>query len=126
RRMVRDLDLPIEIVGCATVRVPDGLALSSRNALLSPDERQRATALYRSLCAARDRIQGGERSAPAVLMDMRRIVEAVRPEQIDYISIVDPQTLEDVHQIQGPVLVALAVRIGRTRLIDNLTISPPT
>ncbi len=122
RRMVRDLDFALEVVGCPTVREPDGVAMSSRNALLSPGERARATALYRALCAARERIQGGERSAAAVTKEMRQIVDAVQPERIDYISVVDPETLQPVHEISGPVLVALAVRIGTTRLIDNLTV----
>ena len=124
RRMTRDLDLPIEIVGCPTVREPDGLAMSSRNALLLPDERQRALALYRALGAARQRIAAGERDPGAVTAEMRRIIDAVRPTKIDYISIVDPETMQPVVQIERPVLVALAVRIGTTRLIDNLVMDP--
>ncbi len=123
RRMVRDLDFPLEIVGCLTVREPDGLAMSSRNALLAPQERQRATALYRALCAARERIAAGERSAAAVTAEMQAIVAAVQPQRIDYISVVDPETMQLVETIHGPVLVALAVRIGNTRLIDNMTIA---
>ncbi len=124
RRLIRDLDLPIEIVGCPTVREPDGLAMSSRNAYLSPDERRRAAVLYRALRAAQERIQAGERSAPAVLAEMRQIVNTGQPAGVDYISIVDADTLQPVEQIERPVLAALAVRIGRTRLIDNLTIDP--
>jgi pantoate--beta-alanine ligase len=122
RRMTRDLDLPVEIVGCPTVREPDGLAMSSRNAYLSADERRQALVLHRALCAARERIHGGERAAQVVTEQMRQIVNAGQPAGIDYISVVDPDTLQPVVQIAGPVLVALAVRIGHTRLIDNLTI----
>lgn len=124
RRMTRDLNLPIQIVGCPTVRELDGLAMSSRNALLSPDERRRATCLYRALCAGRDRIRGGERDPQGVATDMRRIVEQASPARIDYISVVSPEDMHPVSRIEGPVLVALAVRIGTTRLIDNLLVDP--
>lgn len=124
RRMVRDLDFPLRIVGCPTVREPDGLALSSRNAMLSPDERQRAAALYRALIDARRRILAGEHDPAAVVAGMRRIVEAANPAKIDYISVVDPETMQPVERVAGPVLIALAVRIGSTRLIDNLTVDP--
>lgn len=125
RRMTRDLNLPIEIVGCPTVREPDGLALSSRNAMLSADERRRAPALHRALCDARDRIASGERDAQQLTNHMARIIGEARPAQIDYISIVDPDTMQLVERIDGPVLIALAVRIGHTRLIDNLVVAPP-
>jgi pantoate--beta-alanine ligase len=124
RRMTCDLDLPVEIVGCPTVREPDGLAMSSRNAYLSPDERRRALGLHRALGDARERIQGGERVAQVVIDRMRGIVAEGQPAGIDYISVVDPDTLQPVAQIERPVLVALAVRIGQTRLIDNLTVDP--
>lgn len=124
RRMVRDLDWPIEIVGCPTVREPDGVAMSSRNAYLSPDERRRALVLIRALRDARGRIAGGERRARVVVEHMRRIVEESRPEHVDYVALVDPDDLQPVEQIERPVLAALAVRIGRTRLIDNVLIDP--
>ncbi len=124
RRMVRDLDLPVTIVPCPTVREPDGLALSSRNAYLSSDDRQRARALYRALCDAREQIKSGTRAVPTLLDRMHRLVAEGRPTGVDYISIVDPDTLQPVEQVAGPVLVALAVRFGHTRLIDNLTIDP--
>lgn len=124
RRMVRDLNLPVQIVGCPTVREPDGLALSSRNAYLSPQERARAVCLYQALQEARTRILRGERDARAVAEAMRAVVQAAAPERIDYIELVDPQTMQPVQRIEGPVLAALAVFIGRTRLIDNLTIDP--
>jgi pantoate--beta-alanine ligase len=124
RRMTRDLNLPIEIIGCPTVREPDGLAMSSRNVLLTGDERERALCLYGSLSLARDRIGSGERDAAAVIAAMRRVVEAADPKQIDYISVVDPDTMQPKARIDGPVLVALAVRIGVTRLIDNMLVDP--
>lgn len=126
RRMVCDLDMPIDIVGCATVREPDGLAMSSRNAMLSADARQRATALYRSLKAARQKVDAGETDADAIVDDMRRIINDIRPDQIDYISIVDADDMQPVDRIDRPVRIALAVRIGGTRLIDNVLVVPPT
>ncbi len=124
RRMTRDLDMPIEIVGCPTVREPDGLAMSSRNAYLDPAQRAQATCLYRALEHARARIHAGQLSPETITAEMRAIVCGAGPCQIDYISIVDPDTMQPVPRIAGPVLVALAVRIGRTRLIDNLTVDP--
>jgi len=124
RRMVRDLDLSIEIVGCPTVREADGLAMSSRNQMLAPDERKRAVTLYRSLCAAREQIHAGEREPRAVLAAMRAIIERVSPTRIDYVSIVDPGSLQPVESIDRAVLIALAIRIGSTRLIDNLRVDP--
>jgi pantoate--beta-alanine ligase len=124
RRMVRDLDMPIEIVGCPTVREPDGLAVSSRNAYLNQAQREQATSLYRGLCDARARIQAGERDTAAIAEHMRGIVEAAGPAQIDYISVVDPHSLQPVQRVEGPVLIALAVKIGPARLIDNLLMDP--
>ena len=124
RRMARDLDLPVTIVPCPTVREPDGLAMSSRNAYLSSDDRARARVLYRALCDAREQIKSGTRVAQPLLDRMHRLVAAGRPTGVDYISIVDSETLQPVEQINAPVLVALAVRFGHTRLIDNLTIDP--
>ncbi len=124
RQMVRDLDWPVEIIGCPTVRDPDGLALSSRNACLSADERQRAAALHRALEAAQERILAGERDVQAVTAAMRRVLDEARPEQIDYAAIVEPNTMQLVTRIEGPVLAAVAVRIGSTRLIDNVLVDP--
>ena len=122
RRMTRDLDIPVEIVGCPTVREPDGLAMSSRNAMLSPDERHRAIVLYRALCDARERVRTGEHEVRAIIEHMRRIVNEGSPARIDYISVVDPDTLQPLEKIEGPALAALAVRIGTTRLIDNMLV----
>jgi len=125
RRMVRDLDLPIEIIACPTVREADGLALSSRNAYLSPGERVQARCLYRALCAARRLVEGGQRDARRIEEAMRRSIEESGPAVIDYVSVVDPLTMQPVERIERRVLLALAVRIGMTRLIDNLLVDPP-
>jgi pantoate--beta-alanine ligase len=124
RRMVRDLDLPVEIVGHPIVREADGMALSSRNAYLSPDERGRAVCLHRALLAGRDLVHGGERGAGRVTAAMRSIIEAAggAPE---YVAAVDPDTLADRSVIDAPTLLALAARLGPTRLIDNLLVDPP-
>jgi pantoate--beta-alanine ligase len=124
RQLVGDLNIDVEIVGCPTVREADGLALSSRNAYLNLEQRSRARCLYAALCEARRLIERGRRSADEVLSAMRSIIEAGRPAKIDYVSIVDPRTLEPVQRIAGPVLAALAVWIGQTRLIDNLLVDP--
>ncbi len=125
RRMVRDLNMPVEIIGCQTVREPDGLALSSRNRYLSEDERRRALCLYRALCRARELIASGERDPRRVVAEMRAIVDAAEPDGVDYIEIVDPDDCQPVERIERPVLVALAARFGPARLIDNMTLAPP-
>ncbi len=124
RRMVRDLDMPLEVVGCPTMRDESGLALSSRNAYLSDAERQQATCLYRSLRLARDKIHAGERSAARITALIRDTIEAAGPARIDYIRLVDPDSMQPVERIPGPVLVALAVRLSSARLIDNLLVDP--
>lgn len=124
RRMTRDLDLPIEIVGCPTVREPDGLAVSSRNAYLDPAQREQATCLCRALNEAQARIEGGETDPAVVIGALRQIVDQAGPAVVDYISVVDPESMQPVPRIERPVLVAMAVRIGSTRLIDNLQVDP--
>ena len=115
-RMVRDLDLPVELVVVPTVREPDGLAMSSRNARLSPDERRRAVALSRGLSAAEQAIAAGERDATRIATAARRAMDGVEPE---YLALVDPESFEPITTVDGRVLVAVAARIGATRLIDN-------
>jgi pantoate--beta-alanine ligase len=116
RRMVRDLDLPVELAVMPTVREPDGLALSSRNVRLSPDERTRALSLSRALRAAETAVAGGERDASAVERAARGALNGVEPE---YLALVDPDSFEPITTVDGRVLVAVAARIGATRLIDN-------
>jgi pantoate--beta-alanine ligase len=123
RRLVRDLDMPVEIVVAPTVREPDGLALSSRNAYLGPADRERAIALHRGLEAARAAVAGGERDSATVLASARAAMEpfAVEPE---YLALVDPETLEPLPRVDREALVAVAARVGPARLIDNVLISP--
>jgi pantoate--beta-alanine ligase len=123
RTMARDLNLPAQIVVAPTMREPDGLAMSSRNVYLGPDERRAATALYRALQAARQRYVLGERSADSLRSTMRAILDAEPLAQIDYISIADQLALRELDQInESGALVSLAVRFGKTRLIDNLVL----
>jgi pantoate--beta-alanine ligase len=120
RRMAADLDLPLEIRGCPLVREPDGLALSSRNAYLSADERRRATALSAALAEAKLALAAGERDAAKVAAAVRRRLEAAAGVEIQYVAVVDPDTLADLARIADKVLVAVAAKVGATRLIDNV------
>lgn len=124
RRLVADLGLAIEIVGVPTVRDPDGLALSSRNALLSLDERERALALPRALADARDEIEKGD-DVEAVLADAREALANAGFESVDYVALVDSQTLEPLAKAQDEMRLIAAGTIGTTRLIDNLPVSAP-
>ena len=119
RQMVRDLNVDAEIVVSPIVREPDGLALSSRNAYLRPDERRAATALYRSLDAVRGEIATGERDVARLLVSLRRILDAEPKVTVDYAEIVDAETLEPVMSLRTNCYVLLAARVGNTRLIDN-------
>lgn len=125
RRMVDDLDLPVDVRVCPIIREPDGLALSSRNVYLSPAERQQALVLSRSLELASERIAAGEREAAVVLDQMRALFAAEPQVEIDYIALVDPETLAPVTRLDGPTLAVLAARVGKTRLIDNRLLDPP-
>ena len=123
RRMVKDLDLSVRIVVCPTVREADGLAMSSRNAYLSPSERKQAPALYASLCRAEEMIRRGGAKAGEVAAAARAVLAERAPEgKVDYVKIVDPASLADVEEASPPVLVALAVKFGRARLIDNVLV----
>jgi len=122
RRMVRDLNLSLEIVVCPIVREPDGLALSSRNTYLKPDERKAALALYRSLCRARELIEGGEHGADELTRQMRALIEAAPGSRIDYVAVADADTFEPRASLSGRTVLALAVWIGSTRLIDNMMV----
>jgi pantoate--beta-alanine ligase len=119
RRMVRDLDLDVEIVGVPIVREPDGLAMSSRNAYLSPAERREALVLSRALARAEELWKGGERHAGKLVDAARAVIGSASAARIDYVEIRDPETLAPLETIRGPALIALAVFIGKTRLIDN-------
>lgn len=119
RRMVRDLNMGIEIVGVPTVREKDGLAMSSRNKYLNREERKAALCLYRSLMKAKKLVRSGERDSKAILREARRIIKAEPLAKIEYVSLMDQETMKDVKNIGRKALLAMAVRIGRTRLIDN-------
>jgi pantoate--beta-alanine ligase len=121
RRMVRDLDLPIEMAIIPTVREPDGLAMSSRNQRLSPDERIRALALSRALNAAEAEVAAGERDAETIAARARAAMDGVQPE---YLALVDPDSFQPIATVDGRVLVAVAARVGAIRLIDNSLVQP--
>lgn len=123
KKMVRDLNFPLKIKICPTVREPDGLAMSSRNSYLTPKEREEATCLYQSLLLARRLIKKGEKDAEKIKKTMKKLIlkKASSP-KIDYIEIVDPDSLRKVSLINKRVLVAVAVYIGKARLIDNMII----
>ena len=119
RRMVRDLHFPVEIVAGETVREEDGLALSSRNAYLSPDERRAASVLFRALRAAGQAIAAGERRGDEVRRLMREVLDSEPLARTEYADVVDAETFQPVDALVGSLALPLAVRIGRTRLIDN-------
>ena len=127
--MVEALDWPIEVIGCPTIREPDGLAMSSRNAYLSLDERERALAISRALMLANGEIAEGERRANRIIASMQNTLLDVGqlgriPVSIDYMAAVDPITLKHVDMITGPTVLAIAARVGNTRLIDNIVVTP--
>jgi len=120
KRMVADLNFPVEICPVATVREPDGLAMSTRNRYLAPEERRAATAVYRSLQRARALLAGGERDAATVRAAVHDVLAAERAIQVQYVEVVDAEELQPLSYIDGRVMVAVAVYVGGTRLIDNL------
>ena len=119
RQMARDLAIGTEVIACPTVREPDGLALSSRNVHLSPDERRAAPVLRRALLAARTAWEGGERSGNALRNVMLDELAREPLAQVEYVSVADATTLSELDTVDGPALASLAVRFGATRLIDN-------
>jgi len=119
RRMNADLNLGVNLVALPTVREPDGLAMSSRNAYLNPQERQDALILFRSLSLAQQMYREGERRTDVIRKAMKELILSNSAVQLDYVSIAEPATMNELRLIQGETLVSIAVRIGRTRLIDN-------
>jgi pantoate--beta-alanine ligase len=122
RQMVRQLDWPIELVVVPTVREPDGLALSSRNAYLDPEQRRRATALCGALQEAHVAWRGGERSAAQLEARVRRFLAAFPEVQVEYIAVAEPEALAPVEEVRESTVVAIAARVGLTRLIDNIVL----
>jgi pantoate--beta-alanine ligase len=123
RRMTDELGLPVEIIGLPIVREPDGLAMSSRNAYLSADDRARALALSRALAAAEQSFREGERDASRIRAAARRTLDAAGL-GVDYVSVADEKTLAELETIDRPALLLLAARVGATRLIDNTLLLP--
>jgi pantoate--beta-alanine ligase len=125
RRMARDLDLDVDVVGMPIVREPDGLALSSRNAYLSPDERRRALALSRALGSARAAFAAGERDAAVLTANARHVLDAAEGVRLDYLELRDGESLETLAgRLERPAVMAVAAFVGHTRLIDNQLLEP--
>jgi len=124
QQMARDLHMNVKVLGMPTVREADGLAMSSRNTYLLPEERKAALSLYRSLQKAKELLQKGERKADRILQEMKGILQSDPLVRIDYVQICDTYTLQDVDRIDGNVVIALAAYLGKTRLIDNLVFRP--
>jgi pantoate--beta-alanine ligase len=121
KKIVADLNMNLQIVTCPTVRESDGLAMSSRNIYLTKEQRQQATALYRSLTRARELWARGEKNAGTIRLEMTEVIEKEPQADISYISIAHPETLKEMlHRLKAPALVSLAVKFGKTRLIDNI------
>jgi pantoate--beta-alanine ligase len=122
KKMVADLDMNLEVVASPTVREPDGLAMSSRNTYLNPKERQAATVLWQALSLSKEMYLKGERHADRLRQAMTQLISQEPLATIDYVSVADTETLQELSQIERPALVSMAVRIGNTRLIDNITL----
>ncbi len=122
KRMVADLNMNLEIVALPTVREPDGLAMSSRNTYLDPEQRKAALVLHQALTLAQELYTGGERNAERIRREMRVLIQKQLLAKIDYVSVADAETLDELDRVEPPALVSLAVRIGRTRLIDNVVL----
>jgi pantoate--beta-alanine ligase len=125
-RMVKDLNMDVKIVGVPTVREPDGLAMSSRNSYLTPEQRKSALCLKRSLDLARDKVLRGEKDGNAIKTAVQELIRSYPDTEIDYVNVCDPVSLEDAGKIEGEALLALAVRVGKTRLIDNCILGKPS
>jgi len=125
RKMVKDLNMNVEIVICPTMRKHDGLAMSSRNVYLGPEERESALVLWESLNAAKRAWENGEKNAENIRQIVRSLIEKTPGSRIDYVSVADTETLAELDLIERPVLISLAVRIGKTRLIDNIVLGEP-
>lgn len=122
KRMVADLNMPLEIAICPTVREPNGLAVSSRNQYLTAQQKKDAANIYKSLQTCRKLIKTGTKETGQIIAEMLQILQQIPSGQIEYVSIVDAETLESIHIISGKVLAAVAVKVGRARLIDNILV----
>ena len=126
KQMVADLNMPLEIVICPTVREPDGLAVSSRNQYLTAEQRKDATYVYRSLQKCQEMIDSGVTDTHRIIAEMHDLLRQIPTAKIEYVSIVDAETLQDIDKIAGEILVAVAVNIGPARLIDNILVDTCT
>jgi pantoate--beta-alanine ligase len=124
KRMVRDLNMPVEVVSCPIVREKDGLAMSSRNLYLTPEERQSALLLNRSLAMARDMVKAGEKSQKNIRQAVMDMLNSDPALSIDYVELKDAEDLKDISEVSRKAVLALAVRVGRARLIDNTVLDP--
>jgi pantoate--beta-alanine ligase len=122
KRMTEDLNIPTEIIICPTVREEDGLAMSSRNSYLSPDEREAANVLFRALSAAKEAFERGAKDSEILHTQMQKMLESEPLAEVEYVSVADMETLEEITGSVDRALLSLAVRIGRTRLIDNVIV----
>jgi pantoate--beta-alanine ligase len=125
KRMVADLNMSLKIVICPTVREANGLAVSSRNQYLTAQQKKDAANIYKSLQMCRKLIDAGTTETHQIIAEMRKILQQISSGQIEYVSIVDAETLESIEKIAGKVLAAVAVKIGRARLIDNILVDHP-
>lgn len=121
KRMVRDLNFDVEIIGCPIIREQDGLAKSSRNTYLSEEERKAAIILHKSLEIAKTIIENGERNVSIIIENIERVIKSEKLAKIDYIEVVDSKSIQKIEVIEADILVAIAIYIGKTRLIDNFT-----
>ena len=125
RRMAKDLNFDIEIIGAPIVREPDGLAMSSRNSYLTPEQRKSAISLSQSLQNARAMVESGTTNVAEIIRAISEFIQSHTETNIDYIAVCDPETLDDIDRIERPALIALAVKVGKTRLIDNSFLTLP-
>ncbi|MDU3828486.1 MAG: pantoate--beta-alanine ligase, partial [Peptostreptococcus sp.] len=123
KRMVKDFNLPLEIIGCPIIREEDGLAKSSRNMYLSPKERGAATILRKSLLSAKDMVEGGEKSPEKIYNKVIEVIKSEELARVDYVELVDFDTFDRIDTLAETNLIAIAVYIGNTRLIDNIVIN---
>jgi pantoate--beta-alanine ligase len=122
KKMVRDLDVPVDVRACPTVREADGLAMSSRNVYLTPEERRAAPVLHRALLAGRDRWTAGERDAETLRQTVRAVLAEEPQVRVDYVSVSDRETCQELETVAGPALLSLAAFLGKARLIDNVVV----
>jgi len=122
KKMVKDLNMNLEIVACPTMREADGLAMSSRNTYLTPEQRRAAPVIYRALLLAKDLAAKGEWDAGVIRKEMTDLIKKEPLAVVDYVSVADNETLKEIHRVKVPALVSLAVKFGKTRLIDNIVL----